>query len=72
MEFIPAHNRIFMKEREKYWISFYNSTDKSKGYNISKGGDGANSGSDNPQAKLTEEELFDLYDDLKYNLYISL
>jgi len=26
--------------REKYWISFYNSTDNMIGYNISKGGDG--------------------------------
>lgn len=26
--------------REKYWISFYNSTDNEIGYNISKGGDG--------------------------------
>lgn len=30
-----------MKEREKYWISFYNTTDRSKGYNRTTGGDGA-------------------------------
>ena len=29
-----------MKEREKYWISFYNTTDRSKGYNRTIGGDG--------------------------------
>lgn len=72
LEFIPPNNRSLMKEREQYWIKFYDSTNKSKGYNVSIGGDGANSGSNNPQARLTEEELFDLYDDLKYNLYISL
>ena len=27
--------------REKYWIAFFNSTDKAIGYNITKGGDGA-------------------------------
>lgn len=72
LEFISPENRKKMREREKYWIAYYDSTNKLKGYNISKGGDGAASGADNPQAKLTEEELFDLYDDLKYNLYISL
>lgn len=29
-----------LKEREKYWIAFYNSTDRSIGYNMTEGGDG--------------------------------
>lgn len=29
-----------LKEKEKYWIAFYNSTDSSIGYNLTKGGDG--------------------------------
>lgn len=29
-----------LKEREKYWIKFYNSMDRSKGYNLTEGGDG--------------------------------
>lgn len=29
-----------LSEREKYWILFFNSTDKKIGYNITKGGDG--------------------------------
>jgi len=44
-----------MRERERYWINVFNSNKKEFGYNVSSGGDGANSGSDNHQAKLTEE-----------------
>lgn len=29
-----------LKEREKYWIAFYNSTDRNIGYNMTEGGDG--------------------------------
>ena len=29
-----------LKEKEKYWIKQYNSTDKSIGYNLTEGGDG--------------------------------
>lgn len=29
-----------LNEREKYWISFFSSTDKTKGYNLTLGGDG--------------------------------
>ena len=29
-----------LKEREKYWISFYNANDRSIGYNMTEGGDG--------------------------------
>jgi hypothetical protein len=35
-------------EKEKYWISYYNTTDLDIGYNISKGGDGGNTISNNP------------------------
>lgn len=30
-----------LKEREKYWIAFYKSTDRSIGYNLTEGGDGS-------------------------------
>ena len=33
-------NYDILKEREKYWISFYNSKDRSMGYNLTEGGDG--------------------------------
>lgn len=29
-----------LKEKEKYWIKQYNSTDRTKGYNLTEGGDG--------------------------------
>lgn len=29
-----------LNEREIYWIEYFHSTDRSKGYNISRGGDG--------------------------------
>ena len=57
LELIPSENRKLMIEREKYWINFYNSTDRNIGYNISIGGDGANLGSLNHEARFTEEEI---------------
>ena len=57
LELIPPENRKLMIEREKYWINFYNSTNKEIGYNISSGGDGASCGSLNHEAKFTEEEI---------------
>jgi hypothetical protein len=38
-----ASSRDELNNKEKYWISFYNSRDPNIGYNISKGGDGFNS-----------------------------
>lgn len=61
-----------MKEREIYWIKYYDSTNKEKGYNISLGGDGGNPGSSNSQAKFTEEQIQILYKELKENLDESL
>lgn len=34
---------VDINEREKYWISFYQSSDDRYGYNRTKGGDGGNS-----------------------------
>lgn len=31
-----------LNQKEKYWIKFYNSTDKNIGYNLTEGGDGGN------------------------------
>lgn len=61
-----------MKEREIYWIKYYDSTNKEKGYNISLGGDGGDPGSSNSQAKFTEEQIQILYKELKENLDESL
>lgn len=37
-----------LNEREKYWISFYNSTDRKIGYNIALGGNGGDTISNHP------------------------
>lgn len=46
-----------INDREKYWISFYNSNDKHYGYNRTAGGDGGNSYVD----CMTEEEREEHY-----------
>lgn len=40
-----------LNEREKYWISFYNSTNRSIGYNIALGGNGGDTLSKHPNKK---------------------
>lgn len=64
LEEIEPDNRELMREREKFWISTFNSNKKEFGYNISEGGDGADIGSNNNQAKLTEEQYQQVYKDL--------
>ena len=64
LEEIEPDNRDYMREREKFWISTFNSNKKEFGYNISEGGDGADIGSNNNQAKLTEEQYQQVYKDL--------
>lgn len=72
LEEIPAKNRNYMREREKYWIAYYQSNKKEKGYNISEGGDGADFGSNNHEAKFTEEEIQVIYFDLKEKINTSM
>lgn len=72
LEEIPSANRELLQEREKYWIAYYDTTNKQKGYNISQGGDGADSGIYNSSAKLNQRELNEIYDLLinRTDLYI--
>ena len=67
LEEIEPENRQLMRDRERFWISVFNSNKKEFGYNISEGGDGANVGSNNQQAKLTEEQYQQVYQDLLNN-----
>lgn len=64
LEEIAPENRMLMREREKFWIRVFHSNHKEFGYNISEGGDGADIGSNNQQAKLTEEQYQQVYQDL--------
>lgn len=65
LEEINAENRQLMREREKYWIAKYHSDNREFGYNISEGGDGADIGSKNSQARFTEEQIQQIYKELK-------
>lgn len=64
IEEISPENRELMRNREKFWINIFHSNKKEFGYNISEGGDGADLGSNNSQAKLTEEQFQQVYNDL--------
>ena len=57
-------SREELSQKEVNWIKYYDSTNKEKGYNIKHGGDGADTGCNNLSAKLNEEQLLNLYDDL--------
>ena len=49
-----------LNEREKYWIDFYNSTNRDIGYNILSGGDGHGPNEKHPNHKLTEQDVIDI------------
>lgn len=39
VEIIEECNDILLNEKEKYWIAYYDSTNREKGYNIQEGGE---------------------------------
>ena len=54
---IEECNDNLLNEREIYWIKFYNTTDKSIGYNMTTGGDGGNTWANNPHKKETSKKI---------------
>lgn len=56
-EILEECEREMLSEREKYWIKYYNSNLKEKGYNLTEGGDGAALGTLNASACFSEEDL---------------
>lgn len=63
LELIDENNRELLKEREKYWIKYYNTyEDKTKGYNMTPGGDGTSEGVYNVSASLNQESLNQVID----------
>jgi len=46
-----------LSESEKYWISLYSSTDRKTGYNISDGGDGGDTLSNNPNLDSIKDKI---------------
>ena len=53
VEQIEECPKELMDERECYWIAFYNSNDKNKGYNMTTGGGGGDTWTNNPHKKET-------------------
>jgi group I intron endonuclease len=64
-----------LNEREKYWINFYNSTDKNVGYNIALGGDGGDTLSHHPNKKEISKRISEsnkkLWEDDNYKIKMS-
>jgi hypothetical protein len=46
-----------LSKKEIYWISYYKSTDREIGYNISKGGDGGDTLSNHPDLDLIRQKI---------------
>lgn len=59
-------------EREKYWIEYFNSTDLNVGYNISKGGDGGDTLSNNPNLKNIKLKISNFRKGKKYEDILPL
>lgn len=58
IEYIDGNDRKKLQEREIYWIAYYNSyLDRSKGYNMTPGGDGGSWGFYNNASYISEEDL---------------
>ena len=64
LEVVPY---IFLREKEKYWIAYYKSYLPENGYNLTLGGDGASPGIYNSSAKINQERLDNLIQDLIKN-----
>ena len=49
-----------LKEKEIYYIELYKACDKDRGYNLLKGGEGADCGISNVASKITQKDLEDI------------
>lgn len=65
-----SNNELCLKE--KYWIDYYNSTNKKIGYNISKGGDGGDTLSNNPNIEIIKSRISNVRKGKKYEDLFSL
>lgn len=59
-EIDEAKDSKTLNEKERYWISYYNSTDRKIGYNLTKGGDG-----NNTYEFKTSDELNEIKDKIR-------
>lgn len=51
-----CESKEHLDEREKYWINFYNSTDRNIGYNIALGGEGGDTITNHPDKDLIRQK----------------
>lgn len=65
-----SNNELCMKE--KYWIEYYNSTNLEIGYNISKGGDGGDTLSNNPNLEIIKSKISNVRKGKKYEDLFSI
>ena len=63
-----------LNDKEQYWIKYYQSNNKEKGYNMTAGGQQnfGLSGENHSQAKLTQIQVNEIYDLLQNHLEISI
>lgn len=62
LELIDAYDRAKLQQQEQYWIEYFQTNNKDKGYNLTVGGDGSQAGIYNLQAKFDKEQINEIYD----------
>jgi len=67
LEIIPADDKQQLLEKEHYYVEYYESNKKEKGYNLNAGGNLY--GIYNPQGKFKEEDILNIYTLLEDNEY---
>lgn len=60
LELCDPNDQKYIDDREKYYISKYNSNNRIYGYNISSGGQLELSGENNPNSKLTKDDVYSI------------
>lgn len=61
LEFLPGATPDILKEREAYWISYYNATNKEIGYNLMANGDGSGKpNEESPNAVFSNAQVLDI------------
>lgn len=70
LEECNTNNELCVKE--KYWIEYYNSINRKIGYNISKGGDGGDTLSNNPNLEIIKSKISSVRKGKKYEDLFSI
>lgn len=60
LELCDPNDQKYIDDRERYYISKYNSNNQLYGYNISLGGQFELSGENNPNSKVTKDDVYNI------------